>query len=157
MSTYNIFFSWTNKKQEKYLETSPIQTLRYLCKQCGLNFLCEQCGLSFLCEQCAFKCLVILGLAVSKDWRKLFVLSVLLMVSCFITKARLYKSHFYTVKLGFTGVHIIFLILLKNIDCGYSLEPPHWGSSYENLQSMFWAEIWKISDFFNLEIFFFWS
>ena len=35
-----------------------------------------------------------------------------------ITKTRLYnfdplKPHFYIVKLGFTGVHIIFLILLK--------------------------------------------
>ena len=28
------------------------------------------------------------------------------------------------VKLGFTRVYIIFLFLLKNIDCGYSLEPP---------------------------------
>ena len=34
------------------------------------------------------------------------------------------KPHFYIVKLGFTGVYIIFLFLLKNIDCGYSLEPP---------------------------------
>ena len=25
----------------------------------------------------------------------------------------------------FTGVYIIFLFLLLNIDCGYSLEPPH--------------------------------
>ena len=32
------------------------------------------------------------------------------------------STHFYIVKLGFTGVYIIFLILL-NIDCGYSLEP----------------------------------
>ena len=32
--------------------------------------------------------------------------------------------HFYIVKLGFTGVYIIFLFLLLNIDCGYSLEPP---------------------------------
>ena len=44
-----------------------------------------------------------------------------------ITKTHLYnfdllKPHFYIVKLGFTGVFIIFLILLKNIDCGYSLE-----------------------------------
>ena len=31
------------------------------------------------------------------------------------------KPHFYIVKLGFTGVYIIFLILLKNKDCGYSL------------------------------------
>ena len=34
------------------------------------------------------------------------------------------KSHFYIVKLGFSGVYIIFLILLKNIDCGYSFELP---------------------------------
>ena len=33
--------------------------------------------------------------------------------------------HFYIVKLGFTGVYIILLFLLSNIDCGYSLEPPH--------------------------------
>ena len=32
--------------------------------------------------------------------------------------------HFYIVKLGFTGVYIIFLFLLLNIDYGYSLEPP---------------------------------
>ena len=29
------------------------------------------------------------------------------------------------------------------MDCGYSLEPPHWGSSNEDTQSMFWAEIEK--------------
>ena len=32
--------------------------------------------------------------------------------------------HFYIVKVGFTGVSIIFLFLLLNIYCGYSLEPP---------------------------------
>ena len=45
----------------------------------------------------------------------------------YITKTYLYKfdpfkPHFYKVKLGFTGVYIIFLFLLKNIDCGYSLD-----------------------------------
>ena len=40
-----------------------------------------------------------------------------------ITKTRLYnfdplKPHFYIEKMGFIGVYIIFLILLKNIDCG---------------------------------------
>ena len=49
--------------------------------------------------------------------------------SLIITKTCLYnfdslKPNFYIVKLGFTGVYIIFLFLLKNIDCGYSLEPP---------------------------------
>ena len=47
------------------------------------------------------------------------------------------KPHFYIVKLGFTGVYIIFLFLLKNIDCGYSLEPPRRGGSNEYPQSMF--------------------
>ena len=46
-----------------------------------------------------------------------------------ITKTRLYnfdplKPHFYIVKLGFTGVYIIFLISAQNIDCAYPLEPP---------------------------------
>ena len=66
-----------------------------------------------------------------------------------ITKTHLYnfdplKPHFYIVKLGFTGVNTIFLILLKIMHCGYSLELPHW------------AEIWKISVFFYLKIFSFW-
>ena len=78
-----------------------------------------------------------------------------------ITKTYLYnfdplKPHFYIVKLGFTGVYIIFLISAQNIDCGYSLEPPRRGGSNEYPQSMFWAEIWKISEFFYLEIFPFW-
>ena len=59
-----------------------------------------------------------------------------------ITKTRLYnadplKPHFYIVKLGFTGVHIIFIISAQNIDCGYSLEPPRRGGSNEYPQSMF--------------------
>ena len=51
------------------------------------------------------------------------------------------QPHIYIVKLGFIGVYIIFLILLNNIDCGYSLEPPRRGGSNEYPQSMFWAEI----------------
>ena len=43
-----------------------------------------------------------------------------------ITKTYLYnfdplKPHFYIVKLGFTGVYIIFVISAQNIDCEYSL------------------------------------
>ena len=41
-----------------------------------------------------------------------------------------------------------FLFLLRNIDCGYWLELPHWGISNEYPQSMFWAEIWKRPEFF---------
>ena len=69
-----------------------------------------------------------------------------------ITKTCLYnfdplKPHFYIVKLGFTRVYIIFVISAKNINCVYSLEPPRRGGSNEYPQSMFWAEIWKISEF----------
>ena len=48
----------------------------------------------------------------------------------YITKTSLCNEHpltphFHIVKVGFTGVYIFFLFLLQNIDCGYSLEPPH--------------------------------
>ena len=67
------------------------------------------------------------------------------------------KPHFYMVKLGFTGLYIIFLILLKkNIGCGYSLEPPRRGGSNEYPQSMFWTEIWKLSIFFIWKFSLFW-
>ena len=79
----------------------------------------------------------------------------------FITKTCLYKydpiePHFYIVKLGFTGVYIIFQISAQNIDCGYSLEPPRRGGFNEYPQSMFWAEMWKISEFLYLKMFSFW-
>ena len=66
----------------------------------------------------------------------------------YITKTCLYKfdprkPHFYIVKLGFTGVYIIFHISARNIDCWYWLEPPRRGGSNEYPQSLFWAEIWK--------------
>ena len=53
-----------------------------------------------------------------------------------MTKTRLYnfdplKHHFYIVKLGFTGVYIIFLISAQKTYFGYSLEPPCQGGSNE--------------------------
>ena len=38
---------------------------------------------------------------------------------------------------------LFFLFLLKNLDYGYSLEPPRRGGSNEYPQSMFWTEIWN--------------
>ena len=85
-----------------------------------------------------------------------------------ITKTYLYnfdplKPYFYIVKLGFTGVYIIFfLILLKNIEYRNSLEPPHRGGSNEYPQLLFLSRnmkniricIWKLSvfgsDLFNI-------
>ena len=71
-----------------------------------------------------------------------------------ITKTYLYnfdplKPHFYVVKLGFTGVYIIFLISAQNTDCGYSLGPPRQGGSNEYPQSMFLSRNMK-----NIRIFY---
>ena len=43
--------------------------------------------------------------------------------------------HFYILKQGFTRVYIFFLFLLQNVDCGYSLEPPHFKKSGDILVS----------------------
>ena len=48
-----------------------------------------------------------------------------------------FEPHFYIAKLGNAGVYLFFLFLLKNIDCGYSLEPPRLGGSNLYPQSMF--------------------
>ena len=61
------------------------------------------------------------------------IIAVVLMKICFVT---------------INGLYIIFLISAQNIDCGYSLEPPRRDGSNMYPQSMFWAEIKKISEFF---------
>ena len=80
--------------------------------------------------------------------------------SFLITKTYLYnfdpfKPHFYIVKLGFTGVYIIFFYFCSKhrlwvlVRTAPSTEPPRRGGSNEYPQSMFWAEIWKISEFLS--------
>ena len=79
------------------------------------------------------------------EYIQLYVLELLYKSVCYIndfrniTKTCLYnfdplKPHFYIVYRGYT---LVFLFLLKNIDCGYSLEPPRRGGSNEYPQSMF--------------------
>ena len=47
-----------------------------------------------------------------------------------IMKTSLYICPLLYSKTGvYRGMHYFFLFLLKNIDCGYSLEPPRWGGS----------------------------
>ena len=63
-------------------------------------------------------------------------------IAIFITKTcpcNVYplKPHFYIVKLGYAGLYLFYLILLQNIDCGYSLELPRRGGSNVYPQSMF--------------------
>ena len=68
-----------------------------------------------------------------------------------ITKTCLYNSehlkpHFYIVKLGFTGVYIIFfLFFAQNVDCGYSLESLR--RIFWNIKSIRVFFIWKVSVF----------
>ena len=47
------------------------------------------------------------------------------------------ETHFYIVKLGFTGLYFIFLILAQNRNCWYFLEPPQLGGSNEFPQPCF--------------------
>ena len=54
------------------------------------------------------------------------------------------KPHIYIVKLGFTGVYIIFLISAQNIDCGYSLEQPrHFEQKYEKISEFLTENFFK--------------
>ena len=91
-------------------------------------------------------------------WNKLF--DSLIKRKRRITKTSLFKfdplkPHIYIVKLGFTGVYIIFLISAQNIDCGYSLEPPRRGASNEYPQSMCLSRSMKNIRIFYLKIFIF--
>ena len=56
------------------------------------------------------------------------------------------------VKLGFTGVYIIFHISAQNIDCGYSLEPPRGGGSNE-YQNLCFEQTYEKYQNFYLKIF----
>ena len=77
-----------------------------------------------------------------------------------ITKTCLYnfdppplKPQFYIVKLGFTGVYIIFLISAQKHRLWVLVRTASSRRFYKYPQSMFWAEIWRISDFFLSENF----
>ena len=60
------------------------------------------------------------------------------------------KTPLLIIKTGvYRGYTLLFLFLLKNIDCGYTLEPPQRDGSNEYPQSLFLAEIWKISEFLS--------
>ena len=55
------------------------------------------------------------------------------------------------------GIYYFYLFLLKNIYCGYSLEPPRRGGSNEYPQSVFWAEYENRSEFLSEHFQFFGS
>ena len=65
------------------------------------------------------------------------------------------KPHFYIVKLGITGVYIIFLISAQKHKLWVLVRTALLRESNKHPQSMFWAEIWKISEFFIWKLSFF--
>ena len=72
----------------------------------------------------------------------------------FIMKTCLYnvdplKPRFNTVKLGFAGVYIIFLISAEKHTLWVLVRTARRGGCNEYPQSMFWAEIWKLSEFLS--------
>ena len=77
-----------------------------------------------------------------------------------ITKTYLYNSdplkpHFYIVNWGLQGYTLFFLFLLKNIDCGYTLEPPRKGGSNDTHNLCFEQKYENYQNFY-LKIFIFW-
>ena len=63
-----------------------------------------------------------------------------------ITKICLFKytENFTTKKWKFSDKKFWYIhISAQNIDCGYLLEPPRWGGSNENPQSMIWRRCKK--------------
>ena len=75
-----------------------------------------------------------------------------------ITKTYLYnfdplKPHFYIVNWALQGYTLFILFLLKNIECGYSLEPPR-SLCFEQKCGKYQIFIWKNSVFFLGEIFY---
>ena len=70
-------------------------------------------------------------------WQKIYCESNYLIAKTYLYNFDLLKPHFYIVKLGFTGVYIIFLISAQKHRLWYSLEPPHRCGSNEYPQSMF--------------------
>ena len=109
---------WIN--EEKLQQKYQLWTVNY-------NTVGDSCVLSLLVSHKIF--IQCFGTAVLCDCGHSWVSSFLCLIDVqhllFIMKTRLYnfdllKPRFYIVKLGFTRVYIIFLILLKNIDCGYS-------------------------------------
>ena len=93
-----------------------------------------------------------------------YLINILVWETCHIESSR---KHAYIILIplnptfiqqnkGLKGYTLFFLFLFKNIDFGYSLEPPRPGSSNKYPQYMFWAEIWKNIRVFYLKIFSVW-
>ena len=53
------------------------------------------------------------------------------------------EPKFYKVKLGYGGVNLFFVFVLRNIDFGFSLDPPRRSGSNVYPQFMVWIKKYK--------------
>ena len=63
------------------------------------------------------------------------------------------KPHFYIVKLGFTGVYMIYLVSVQKHRLWVLFRSPRRGGSNEYPQSVFWEKYEKYQSFFFSENF----
>ena len=151
MSGYVFRYSWRILAESwNYLQT--VETLNRRCILRRLIWVCTVCQLPFGWSPDYFRVSQLIV------WKTVVLV---LLVLCGITKTCLYnfdplKSHFYIVKLGFTGGrHYFAYFAKKNIDCGYSLEPSRRGGSNEYNSLCFEQKYEKCQSFY-LNIFSFW-
>ena len=67
-----------------------------------------------------------------------------------------HKPHFYIVKLGFTGVYIIFQISVQNINCGYSSGGSNGEAVLTSTHNLCFEQTYEKYQRFYLKIFSFW-
>ena len=99
------------------------------------------------CRFCRAVALILKYWSVVYQEKLAVVFSLLSITKCLYSFDPL-KPHFYIVKLGFTGVYIIFLISAQKHRLWVLVRTARRGGSNEYPQSMFWAEKWNMSDFF---------
>ena len=117
--------------KEQYLLFSTIFSI-YLLQESNYIFICEMWLFHLFFLNAAYQ--ICWGTDISKYFESS------------ITKTCLFKytENFTTKKWKFSDKTFWYLhISAQNIDCGYSLEIPQRGGSYEYPQYMFWAEIRK--------------
>ena len=99
-------------------------------------------------------CICVLYMYMRKSSFLVLWLIHLIMKTCTCNEYPL-KPHFYIEKLGFACLHLFFLFLLQNIDCGYSLEPLRRGGSNVYPQSVLSKNKENIKNFLlNIFIFY---
>ena len=88
------------------------------------------------------------------DYRRLnYLFKAVIKVKVYILLTPLNHTFFYSKTGVYKSIHYLFISAQKH-RLWYSLEPPRWGGSNEHLHSMFWAEMWKLSELLSENFYF---